>query len=187
MFIFFSIFTCLKAKYPFIFITVEEQCNRHLVMLQALWYPPITRFLSLLWLTFFKQWKFSRQKRMFLNSRLTVNIPLKKKKNQNMETQGQSLVAKKGCSFHETTHSPNVINMNRVKTCKSCTAWNTMAFLFTYVHLCLGITPLLTVKSCFYQLNFSDLLLVVQMSVIIVNRRWWKLSESFTIFNIKIL
>lgn len=39
-----------------------------------------------------------------------------------METQGQSLVAKKGCSFHETTHSPNVINMNRVKTCKSCTA-----------------------------------------------------------------
>lgn len=65
--------------------------------------------------------------------------------------------------------------MNKMKACKTCTAPKTTAILFTYVHLCLGITLLFIVKVCFYLLNFGYLFLVLQMSVNTVNRRWWKL------------
>lgn len=78
---------------------------------------------------------------------------------------------KKGIRVHEATHEPNVINVSRIKPSLFCMVPNTMAPLFTYIHLCSGIALLLTIKGCFPLVSFGDLLPVQQMSVITVNRR----------------
>lgn len=77
--------------------------------------------------------------------------------------------------------------MNRIKSSLSCTVPNTMAPLFTCIHLYLGTTLLLNVKGCFHLMSFGDLPPVEQISLITVNRIWWKLFASFAIFNNKIL
>lgn len=77
---------------------------------------------------------------------------------------------KRGSSVHEATHEPRVINANRMKPSLFCTVPNTVAPLFTYIHLSLGISLLLS-KSYFHLTSFGDILPVQQMSVITVKRR----------------
>lgn len=84
---------------------------------------------------------------------------------------GSNSEFKKGSSAHEATHDPNIINVNRMKPSLFCTVTNSVAPLFTYTHLCLGIALLLIVKGCFHLVSFGDLLPVQQMSLITVNRR----------------
>lgn len=76
--------------------------------------------------------------------------------------------------------------MNKTKSSLFCTVPNTMALLFTCIHLYIGTTLLLNVKG-FYLMSFGDLPPIEQISLITVNRIWWKVFASFAIFNNKIL